>query len=134
MSVICPLPGVWSRPLDICKYLAVTNIQGNYIYIPYYHQSLSWKYTYNLSSVPRDEKLATCTPSLVTPQIFVCDSKAEAKSGLAIRPVFISIDPERDTPEQVGMYVKGARQMQKLLKTFLIERNQFLWKLFTYSL
>uniref|UniRef100_A0A7N0T6K9 Thioredoxin domain-containing protein n=1 Tax=Kalanchoe fedtschenkoi TaxID=63787 RepID=A0A7N0T6K9_KALFE len=32
--------------------------------------------------------------------------KIKAKSGLDITPVFISVDPERDTPEQVGEYVK----------------------------
>ncbi|KAL9675664.1 hypothetical protein QQ045_003868 [Rhodiola kirilowii] len=32
--------------------------------------------------------------------------KIKAKSGLDITPVFISVDPERDTAEQVGEYVK----------------------------
>lgn len=32
---------------------------------------------------------------------------AEAKSGLEVVPVFISVDPERDTVEQVREYVKG---------------------------
>jgi protein SCO1/2 len=33
---------------------------------------------------------------------------AEEKTGIEIVPVFISVDPERDTVEQVGEYVKGA--------------------------
>lgn len=32
---------------------------------------------------------------------------AEEKSGLEVVPVFISVDPERDTVEQVREYVKG---------------------------
>lgn len=31
----------------------------------------------------------------------------EEKSGLEVVPVFISVDPERDTVEQVREYVKG---------------------------
>lgn len=33
---------------------------------------------------------------------------AEAKIGVDIVPVFISVDPERDTVEQVHEYVKGT--------------------------
>jgi protein SCO1/2 len=33
---------------------------------------------------------------------------AEEKAGIDIVPVFISVDPERDTVEQVREYVKGA--------------------------
>ena len=33
---------------------------------------------------------------------------AEEKSRIEIVPVFISVDPERDTVEQVREYVKGA--------------------------
>lgn len=33
---------------------------------------------------------------------------AEEKAGIEIVPVFISVDPERDTVEQVREYVKGA--------------------------
>ena len=33
---------------------------------------------------------------------------AEEKAGIETVPVFISVDPERDTVEQVGEYVKGA--------------------------
>jgi len=33
---------------------------------------------------------------------------AEEKSGIEIVPVFISVDPERDTVEQVSEYVKGS--------------------------
>lgn len=33
---------------------------------------------------------------------------AEKKAGIEIVPVFISVDPERDTVEQVREYVKGA--------------------------
>lgn len=32
---------------------------------------------------------------------------AEEKAGFNIVPVFISVDPERDTVEQVHEYVKG---------------------------
>lgn len=32
----------------------------------------------------------------------------EEKAGFDIVPVFISVDPERDTVEQVREYVKGA--------------------------
>lgn len=32
---------------------------------------------------------------------------AEAKSGIEVVPIFISVDPERDTVEQVREYVKG---------------------------
>lgn len=32
---------------------------------------------------------------------------AEMKSGIEVVPVFISVDPERDTVEQVREYVKG---------------------------
>lgn len=32
----------------------------------------------------------------------------EEKTGLDIVPVFISVDPERDTVEQVREYVKGV--------------------------
>lgn len=40
--------------------------------------------------------------------IFLCiDCDAEEKAGIEIVPVFISVDPERDTVEQVGEYVKG---------------------------
>jgi cytochrome oxidase Cu insertion factor (SCO1/SenC/PrrC family) len=35
---------------------------------------------------------------------------AEEKAGIEIVPVFISVDPERDTVEQVAEYVKGASQ------------------------
>lgn len=34
---------------------------------------------------------------------------AEAKAGFEIVPVFISVDPERDTVEQVREYVKGVK-------------------------
>lgn len=34
---------------------------------------------------------------------------AEVKAGLEIVPVFISVDPERDTVEQVREYVKGMK-------------------------
>jgi hypothetical protein len=34
-------------------------------------------------------------------------SSAEAKAGLKVIPVFISIDPERDTVEQVREYLRG---------------------------
>lgn len=33
---------------------------------------------------------------------------SEAKIGVDIVPVFISVDPERDTVEQVHEYVKGT--------------------------
>jgi len=33
---------------------------------------------------------------------------AEEKAGFNIVPVFISVDPERDTVEQVHEYVKGV--------------------------
>ena len=33
---------------------------------------------------------------------------AEEKSGIEIVPVFISVDPERDTVEQVSEYIKGS--------------------------
>ena len=33
---------------------------------------------------------------------------SEAKIGVDIAPVFISVDPERDTVEQVHEYVKGT--------------------------
>lgn len=32
----------------------------------------------------------------------------EGKAGIDIVPVFITVDPERDTVEQVGDYVKGV--------------------------
>ena len=32
----------------------------------------------------------------------------EEKAGIEIVPVFISVDPERDTAEQVHEYVKGT--------------------------
>lgn len=32
---------------------------------------------------------------------------AEEEAGIEIVPVFISVDPERDTVEQVREYVKG---------------------------
>lgn len=32
---------------------------------------------------------------------------AEAKSGIEVVPIFISVDPERDTVDQVREYVKG---------------------------
>lgn len=35
---------------------------------------------------------------------------AEEKGGIEIVPLFISVDPERDTVEQVREYVKGACQ------------------------
>lgn len=34
---------------------------------------------------------------------------SEAKAGLEIVPVFISVDPERDNVEQVSEYVKGLQ-------------------------
>ena len=40
---------------------------------------------------------------------FVFFSLLEAeKAGIKIVPVFISVDPERDTVEQVREYVKGT--------------------------
>lgn len=39
---------------------------------------------------------------------------AEEKAGIEIAPVFISVDPERDTVEQVREYVKGARTVLKV--------------------
>lgn len=40
---------------------------------------------------------------------------AEEKSGLEVVPVFISVDPERDTVEQVREYVKGRIYMNKVI-------------------
>lgn len=34
---------------------------------------------------------------------------AEEKAGLEVVPIFISVDPERDTVEQVGEYIKGLQ-------------------------
>nr|DAD28047.1 TPA_asm: hypothetical protein HUJ06_029515 [Nelumbo nucifera] len=34
--------------------------------------------------------------------------KIKEKAGIDIVPIFISVDPERDTVEQVGEHVKGA--------------------------
>lgn len=35
------------------------------------------------------------------------DSDAEKRTGKQVQPVFISIDPERDSVEKVNEYVKG---------------------------
>ena len=43
--------------------------------------------------------------TLMLPKIL---TSAEEKSGIQVVPVFISVDPERDTVEQVREYVKGA--------------------------
>ena len=37
-----------------------------------------------------------------------CMFSAEGEAGIDIVPVFISVDPERDTVEQVRDYVKGV--------------------------
>jgi len=42
---------------------------------------------------------------------------AEKKVGLQVLPVFISIDPERDTVEQIREYLKGKPCPDCVLKT-----------------
>jgi hypothetical protein len=41
---------------------------------------------------------------------------AEKKEGLQVLPVFISIDPERDTVEQIREYLKG--ELHEFNETF----------------
>lgn len=47
--------------------------------------------------------------------LFLYFVSAEQKSGIEIVPVFISVDPERDTVEQVGEYVKGASFDERII-------------------
>ena len=56
---------------------------------------------------------------------FSCN--AEEKAGMEVVPVFISVDPERDTVEQVHKYVKGILLLTCFQLHFLClqDRNWF---------
>ena len=56
---------------------------------------------------------------------FSCN--AEEKAGMEVVPVFISVDPERDTVEQVREYVKGILLLTCFQLHFLClqDRNWF---------
>lgn len=49
-------------------------------------------------------------PALYTTGADGCCVCAEKDTGKQVQPVFISIDPERDSVKQVRDYVKGAHR------------------------
>ncbi|RWW32034.1 hypothetical protein GW17_00003309 [Ensete ventricosum] len=55
---------------------------------------------------------------------------SEAKTGMEVVPVFISVDPERDNVEQVHEYVKGALSSFFSLCKYLMNPNMEFVKFF----